>query len=92
MLQSTGFHEHNSCFQLCCYWMLNCCAQPVHVLLLRRNNKKARKAPGQAKPAGQDKPPGWFELKVNTSVYVTGLPDDVTAPQIVEVRYGWEYK
>ncbi|KAL2941451.1 Splicing factor U2AF-associated protein 2, partial [Bienertia sinuspersici] len=33
-----------------------------------------------------NKPPDtWFELKVNTHVYVTGLPDDVTVEEIVEV-------
>uniref|UniRef100_A0A0E0DFP9 RRM domain-containing protein n=1 Tax=Oryza meridionalis TaxID=40149 RepID=A0A0E0DFP9_9ORYZ len=33
-----------------------------------------------------NKPPdSWFDLKVNTHVYVTGLPDDVTAEEIVEV-------
>ncbi|KAF9674521.1 hypothetical protein SADUNF_Sadunf10G0135800 [Salix dunnii] len=30
-------------------------------------------------------PDSWFELKVNTHVYVTGLPDDVTAAEVVEV-------
>lgn len=30
-----------------------------------------------------NKPPdGWFDLKVNTHVYVTGLPDDVTAAEV----------
>lgn len=30
-----------------------------------------------------NKPPdGWFDLKVNTHVYVTGLPDDVTADEV----------
>ena len=33
-----------------------------------------------------NKPPdSWFELKVNTHVYVTGLPEDVT---IDEVSHG----
>ncbi|PQP95032.1 splicing factor U2AF-associated protein 2 isoform X2 [Prunus yedoensis var. nudiflora] len=33
-----------------------------------------------------NKPPdSWFELKVNTHVYVTGLPDDVTFDEVVEV-------
>ncbi|CAN1775301.1 HIV Tat-specific factor 1 homolog [Linum perenne] len=33
-----------------------------------------------------NKPPdSWFELKVNTHVYVTGLPDDVTAEEVAEV-------
>ena len=28
--------------------------------------------------------PEWFELKNNTSVYVTGLPDDATIEEIAE--------
>ncbi|KAL6131896.1 hypothetical protein ACLB2K_070269 [Fragaria x ananassa] len=33
-----------------------------------------------------NKPPdSWFELKVNSHVYVTGLPDDVTVGEVVEV-------
>ncbi|KAL3520444.1 hypothetical protein ACH5RR_018593 [Cinchona calisaya] len=33
-----------------------------------------------------NKPPdSWFELKVNTHVYVTGLPEDVTLEEVVEV-------
>lgn len=28
---------------------------------------------------------GWFDLKKNTSVYVTGLPDDVTEAEVVHV-------
>uniref|UniRef100_A0A804M4L4 FRIGIDA-like protein n=1 Tax=Zea mays TaxID=4577 RepID=A0A804M4L4_MAIZE len=33
-----------------------------------------------------NKPPdSWFDLKVNTHVYVTGLPNDVTVEEIVEV-------
>ncbi|XP_050115372.1 splicing factor U2AF-associated protein 2-like [Malus sylvestris] len=33
-----------------------------------------------------NKPPdSWFELKINTHVYVTGLPDDVTVDEVVEV-------
>lgn len=33
-----------------------------------------------------NKPPdSWFELKINTHVYVTGLPEDVTIDEIVEV-------
>uniref|UniRef100_A0A453CAU3 RRM domain-containing protein n=1 Tax=Aegilops tauschii subsp. strangulata TaxID=200361 RepID=A0A453CAU3_AEGTS len=33
----------------------------------------------------QKPPESWFDLKVNTHVYVTGLPEDVTAEEIVEV-------
>uniref|UniRef100_A0A1D1XIJ6 HIV Tat-specific factor 1 n=1 Tax=Anthurium amnicola TaxID=1678845 RepID=A0A1D1XIJ6_9ARAE len=37
-------------------------------------------------PQEGNKPPdSWFDLKVNTHVYVTGLPDDVTAEEMVEV-------
>ncbi|KAH9310841.1 hypothetical protein KI387_025876, partial [Taxus chinensis] len=33
-----------------------------------------------------NKPPDtWFDLKVNTHVYVTGLPEDVTLEEIIEV-------
>ncbi|BAT94888.1 hypothetical protein LR48_Vigan747s001900 [Vigna angularis] len=33
-----------------------------------------------------NKPPdSWFELKINTHVYVNGLPEDVTTDEIVEV-------
>lgn len=27
-------------------------------------------------------PDGWFELKINTHVYVTGLPEDVTIDEV----------
>lgn len=31
-----------------------------------------------------NKPPdSWFELKVNTHVYITGLPEDVTVDEVV---------
>ncbi|KAF8402396.1 hypothetical protein HHK36_013351 [Tetracentron sinense] len=46
-----------------------------------------RKLPDeQAEKKEANKPPdSWFDLKVNTHVYVTGLPDDVTAEEVVEV-------
>ena len=34
----------------------------------------------------KEKKAAWFDLKVNTSVYVTGLPDDVTEAEFAEVR------
>lgn len=53
------------------------------------NGKKdaKRKAPAvKAEKKEANKPPdSWFELKVNTHVYVTGLPEDVTIDEIVEV-------
>ncbi|KAL8111002.1 hypothetical protein AgCh_026677 [Apium graveolens] len=47
------------------------------------------KSKSPEKPAEKkepNKPPdSWFELKVNTHVYVTGLPEDVTFDEVVEV-------
>ncbi|KAJ4761827.1 HIV Tat-specific factor [Rhynchospora pubera] len=46
--------------------------------------RKSPEKPTEKKEA--NKPPdSWFELKVNTHVYVTGLPDDVTVEEMVEV-------
>lgn len=46
-----------------------------------------RKLPEKASEKKEaNKPPdSWFELKVNTNVYVNGLPEDVTVDEIVEV-------
>lgn len=50
----------------------------------RHNKRKKPEAKAEKKEA--NKPPeSWFELKVNTHVYVTGLPDDVTAEEVAEV-------
>ncbi|KAL3838510.1 hypothetical protein ACJIZ3_023101 [Penstemon smallii] len=54
----------------------------------KQNGK--RKLPETADKSTVDKkeankpPDSWFELKVNTHVYVTGLPDDVTFEEVVE--------
>lgn len=46
--------------------------------------RKQPEKPAEKKEA--NKPPeSWFELKVNTHVYVTGLPEDVTTEELVEV-------
>eukprot|EP00268_Persea_americana_P069057 TRINITY_DN972_c0_g1_i6.p1 TRINITY_DN972_c0_g1~~TRINITY_DN972_c0_g1_i6.p1 ORF type:complete len:499 (-),score=140.50 TRINITY_DN972_c0_g1_i6:745-2241(-) len=46
--------------------------------------RKLPEKPAEKKEA--NKPPdSWFDLKVNTHVYVTGLPDDATSEEIVEV-------
>ncbi|KAK8937657.1 hypothetical protein KSP40_PGU002375 [Platanthera guangdongensis] len=37
------------------------------------------------KKEAEKAPDSWFDLKVNTSVYVTGLPEDVTAEEVVNV-------
>ncbi|XP_011009865.1 PREDICTED: splicing factor U2AF-associated protein 2-like [Populus euphratica] len=50
------------------------------------HDKQADKKDEQAdKKEANKAPDSWFELKVNTHVYVTGLPDDVTAEEVVEV-------
>ncbi|KAM7491551.1 hypothetical protein LguiA_034472 [Lonicera macranthoides] len=50
----------------------------------RNGKRKLPEQPADKKEA--NKPPdSWFELKVNTHVYVTGLPDDVTFDEVVEV-------
>ncbi|CDP04154.1 unnamed protein product [Coffea canephora] len=51
------------------------------------NPNGKRKLPEKtAEKKEANKPPdSWFELKVNTHVYVTGLPDDVTVDEVVEV-------
>ncbi|WJX19144.1 hypothetical protein P8452_08864 [Trifolium repens] len=51
--------------------------------------RKLSDKPEEKKEA--NKPPdSWFELKVNTHVYVTGLPEDVTVDEVVETfsKYG----
>jgi len=51
-----------------------------------RGDKKRKSSEKPAEKKEANKPPeSWFDLKVNTHVYVTGLPDDVTAEEIVEV-------
>ncbi|KAL6640465.1 hypothetical protein ACP70R_021588 [Stipagrostis hirtigluma subsp. patula] len=46
--------------------------------------RKSSEKPDEKKEA--NKPPdSWFDLKVNTHVYVNGLPDDVTVEEIAEV-------
>lgn len=52
------------------------------------NSDKKRPLSGSeelAKVPPNNNPEGWFELKVNTHVYVTGLPDDVTTEEVAEV-------
>ena len=39
----------------------------------------------RAKRTANAPPEGWFQLKTNTSVYVTGLPDDCDAEEVKEV-------
>ena len=50
--------------------------------VMEREAKKAQRAKEQEEASKK-----WFDLKVNTSVYVTGLPDDVTEQQLAEVTF-----
>ncbi|KAH9689809.1 RRM domain-containing protein [Citrus sinensis] len=51
-----------------------------------KHNGKRKQPDKQVEKKEANKPPdSWFELKVNTHVYVTGLPDDVTVEEMVEV-------
>lgn len=47
------------------------------------DEKKVKDDSDEKKEANMP-PEGWFDLKVNTHVYVTGLPEDVTTEEIVE--------
>ncbi|KAL4426855.1 hypothetical protein ABPG77_006641 [Micractinium sp. CCAP 211/92] len=38
----------------------------------------------RSKKSKEQQQQGWFELKINTNVYVTGLPEDVTEAELVE--------
>ncbi|XP_062202251.1 splicing factor U2AF-associated protein 2-like isoform X2 [Phragmites australis] len=52
----------------------------------KRGEKKRKFSENPDEKKEANKPPdSWFDLKVNTHVYVTGLPDDVTVEEIVEV-------
>lgn len=50
----------------------------------RKGGKPQFKLMGNKPETGPEQPQGWFELKQNTSVYVTGLPEDVTAEEVAE--------
>lgn len=51
-----------------------------------KHNGKRKQPDNPVEKKEANKPPDtWFELKVNTHVYVTGLPDDVTVEEVVEV-------
>ncbi|WOL01296.1 hypothetical protein Cni_G10012 [Canna indica] len=55
--------------------------------IMESKSESKRKLPEKTtgKKEANKPPDSWFDLKVNTHVYVTGLPDDVTAAEIVEV-------
>ncbi|KAL2641663.1 hypothetical protein R1flu_009250 [Riccia fluitans] len=50
-----------------------------------KSGKKRNKDEAEAKKEPQKEPDSWFELKVNTHVYVTGLPEDATLEEVVKV-------
>ncbi|KAH9689806.1 RRM domain-containing protein [Citrus sinensis] len=52
-----------------------------------KHNGKRKQPDKQVEKKEANKPPdSWFELKVNTHVYVTGLPDDVTVEEDPETK------
>lgn len=51
----------------------------------KRQNEGTAEDEAAAKKAKQQEPQAWFEMKHNTSVYVTGLPEDVTEAELAEV-------
>ncbi|KAJ0078752.1 hypothetical protein Patl1_23724 [Pistacia atlantica] len=51
----------------------------------KHNGKRKQPDKEEEKKEANKPPDTWFELKVNTHVYVTGLPDDVTTEEVVEV-------
>ncbi|CAN1775299.1 HIV Tat-specific factor 1 [Linum perenne] len=52
---------------------------------LEETQTEEKDKPVEKKQEANKPPDSWFELKVNTHVYVTGLPDDVTAEEVAEV-------
>ncbi|KMT14698.1 hypothetical protein BVRB_4g074650 [Beta vulgaris subsp. vulgaris] len=51
-----------------------------------KQSAKRKEPENKTEKKEANKPPdSWFELVVNTHVYVTGLPDDVTIEEVVEV-------
>ncbi|BBN01358.1 HIV Tat-specific factor 1 [Marchantia polymorpha subsp. ruderalis] len=50
----------------------------------KKRSKEEVEAAGGKKEA-QKEPEAWFELKVNTHIYVTGLPEDATMEEVVKV-------
>lgn len=49
-----------------------------------RKVQKGKKGSGQQGKQQAQQPQGWFELKNNTSIYINGLPDDVTVEEVHE--------
>ncbi|KAI4364778.1 hypothetical protein MLD38_020828 [Melastoma candidum] len=61
-------------------------AQSVSGMDAIKPNAKRKQPEKEAAKKEANKPPdSWFELKVNTHVYINGLPDDVTMEEVVEV-------
>ncbi|XP_068647899.1 splicing factor U2AF-associated protein 2-like isoform X2 [Aristolochia californica] len=55
-------------------------------VVVGKPDQKRKEPEKQIEKKEANKPPdSWFDLKVNTHVYVTGLPDDVTTEEVVEV-------
>ncbi|CAM6094300.1 unnamed protein product [Calypogeia fissa] len=52
---------------------------------LKPGSTQSDKAGEDVKKEPQKEPESWFELKVNTHIYVTGIPEDATMDEVVEV-------
>ncbi|KAB1206601.1 hypothetical protein CJ030_MR7G020486 [Morella rubra] len=51
----------------------------------KQNGKRKLSVKQDEKKEANKPPDSWFDLKVNTHVYVTGLPEDVMIDEVVEV-------
>lgn len=58
---------------------------PGEEIETRKNGKRKLSGNQVEKKEANKGPDGWFELKINTHVYITGLPEDVTIDEVVEV-------
>ncbi|KAK4785184.1 hypothetical protein SAY86_001873 [Trapa natans] len=59
--------------------------EPEEIEVVKAGAKRKNQPEKQPAKEANKAPDSWFELKVNTHVYVNGLPEDVTVDEIVEV-------
>lgn len=52
---------------------------------LEKKRKRALEEAGQRAKRDKEQKKGWFQLKKNTSIYIEGLPDDVTVEEVGQV-------
>jgi hypothetical protein len=83
-LIALNFVLNRHCFQplpLLSTALLNCFQRKTEAAIAAHKEKAAKRQ--EAKDQQQQQ--GWFDLKVNTSVYVTGLPGDTTPEEVAGV-------